>query len=132
MTYPAGPAQRVGAAVERLIAERLVASGWTILGRNVRLGRDELDLVAVDAGPPAALVVIEVRWRGRRDFGLAEESLDRRKRAALRRAIGAILAAGILPDGTPLPRLPVRIDLVAVDPGPDGRPAIRHHRGFQP
>ena len=40
--------------------------------------------------------------------------------------------AGILPDGTPLPRLPVRIDLVAIDRGPDGRPSIRHHRGLRP
>ena len=70
----------------------------------------------------AALVVVEVRWRGRRDFGLAEESLDRRKRAAIRRATGTLLAAGALPDGTPLPRLPWRIDLVAVDPGPGGEP----------
>ena len=31
---------------------------------------------------------MEVRWRGRRDFGLAEESLDHRKRQALRRAVG--------------------------------------------
>ncbi len=30
--------------------------------------------VAVDTGPPAALVVVEVRLRGRRDFGLAEET----------------------------------------------------------
>lgn len=130
MTYPAGPSQRTGAAIERMVAERLSASGWRVLARNVRCGRDELDLVAVDPGPPRTLVVAEVRWRTRRDFGLAEETLDRRKRAALRRAVGALLEAGVLPDGTPLPRLPLRIDLVAVDRGRDGRPSIRHHRGL--
>ena len=132
MTYPAGPAQRVGAAVERLVATRLIGEGWRILAANLRVGRDELDLVGIDPGPPRTLVIVEVRWRGRRDFGLAEESLDHRKRAALRRAIGTLLEAGALPDGTPLPRLPLRVDLVAVDPGPDGTPSVRHHRGFRP
>jgi Holliday junction resolvase-like predicted endonuclease len=132
MAYPVGPTQRAGAAVERLVAERLAGAGWEILARNVRVGRDELDLVGVDPGPPRTLVVAEVRWRGRRDFGLAEETLDRRKRLALRRGVGTLIEAGVLPDGTPLPRLPLRIDLVAVDRGPDGRASIRHHRGFRP
>lgn len=122
----------LGDQAEQLVAERLIADGWRILGRNVRVGRGELDIVAVDPGLPAALVVVEVRWRGRRDFGLAEESLDHRKRVAIRRATGTLLAAGALPDGTPLPRLPWRIDLVAVDPGPGGEPSVRHHRGFRP
>ena len=132
MSYPAGPSQRVGAAVERLVASRLIGEGWEILARNARLGRDELDLVGIDPGPPRTLVVVEVRWRGRRDFGLAEESLDHRKRAALRRAVGTLVERGVLPDGMALPRLPLRVDLVAVDPGPDGEPSVRHHRGFRP
>ncbi len=125
-------AQRIGDEAEGLAVARLEASGWTILARNVRLGRDELDVVAVDPGPPAALVVVEVRRRGRRDFGLAEETLDRRKRVALRRALGTLLGAGALPDGRELPRLPLRVDLVAIDPGPDGEPSVRHHRGIRP
>lgn len=125
-------AQRIGDAGEDLAADRLEAAGWTVLARNLRLGRDELDLVAVDPGPPAALVVVEVRRRGRRDFGLAEESLDHRKRTALRRGVGALLAAGVLPDGRSLPALPLRIDLVAIDPGADGQPSVRHHRGIRP
>jgi len=122
------PAQRTGDAAEALIASRLEAAGWTILARNVRVGRDELDLVAIDPGPPRALVVIEVRQRGRRDFGFAEETVDHRKRAALRRAVATLLERGTLPDGRPLPALPLRIDLVALDVAPDGRPSVRHHR----
>jgi putative endonuclease len=122
------PAQRIGDAGEALVAERLLASGWIILGRNVRVGRSELDLVAVDPGPPRTFVIVEVRRRGRRDYGLAEETLDHRKRAALRRALGTLLEHGALPDGTPLPSLPVRVDLVALDVGGDGRAAVRHHR----
>jgi len=125
-------AQRTGDAGEALAETRLVADGWTILARNLRVGRDEVDLLAVDPGPPAALVLVEVRRRGRRDYGLAEETLDHRKRTALRRVAGALLALPTLPDGRPLPRLPLRVDLVAIDPGPDGRPSIRHHRGIRP
>jgi putative endonuclease len=126
------PAQRTGDAGEDVTAARLIAAGWTILARNVRVGRAELDLVAVDPGPPRALVVVEVRRRGRRDFGLAEETLDHRKRAALRRAIGTLLDRGRLPDGTRLPALPLRVDLVALDVGPGGAPSVRHHRGLRP
>lgn len=125
-------AQRIGDAGEDLAAARLEAAGWTILARNVRLGRDELDLIAIDPGPPAALVVVEVRRRGRRDFGLAEESLDYRKRAALRRAVGELRAAGVLPDGHRLPSLPLRVDLVAIDPAPNGALSVRHHRAIRP
>ena len=125
-------AQHIGDEGERLAALRLEALGWRVLARNLRLGRDEVDLLAVDPGPPGALVIVEVRRRGRRDFGLAEESLDHRKRTALRRVAGGLAGRTNLPDGSPLPRLPLRIDLVAIDPGPDGRPSIRHHRGIAP
>ena len=127
---PATRQQAIGAAAEARVAAALAGAGWTVLARNVRVGRSELDIVAVDPGPPAALVVVEVRARGRRDYGLAEETLDHRKRAALRRGIGELLASGALPDGAPLPRHPLRFDLVAMDPGPDGRESVRHHRGI--
>jgi putative endonuclease len=125
-------AQRIGDAGEDLAAARLQAAGWTVLARNLRLGRDEVDLLGVDPGPPAALVIVEVRRRGRRDFGLAEETLDHRKRTALRRACARLLETGTLPDGRRLPALPLRVDLVAIDPGPDGQPSVRHHRGIRP
>ncbi len=125
-------AQRIGDEGEALVAARLAAAGWTVLARNLRLGRDEVDLLAVDPGPPAMLVMVEVRRRGRRDYGLAEETLDWRKRVAMRRAMGALLEAGTLPDGRPLPSLPMRLDLVAIDPGPSGEPSVRHHRGIRP
>ena len=56
---PRTEAQRAGDAAESLVAARLERAGWTILGRNVHVGRHELDIVAVDPGPPAALVVVE-------------------------------------------------------------------------
>jgi putative endonuclease len=119
-----------GDAAEDLIARRLEGRGWSILARKVRAGRGELDLLAVDPGPPPTLVVVEVRSRSRRDFGLAEESLDHRKRAHLRTAIGRLLEDG-LPGGVRLPSLSIRVDLVVVEPAPAGsvEPIVRHYRG---
>lgn len=116
-------AQRSGDAAESLVADRLLAAGWTVLARNVHVGRYELDLVAVDPGPPSALVAVEVRWRAARDFGLPEETVDRRKRSRIRAAAHGLLERGALPDGSPLPRLPLRFDLIVVEPGP----RVRHH-----
>ena len=124
------PAQRTGDATEEVVAARLAAVGWRIIGRNVRVGRSEIDIVAADPGPPPALVAVEVRWRGRRDFGLPEETIDWRKRRFLHRAIAQLSVAGALPDGTPLPPGSWRIDVVAVEPAGAGVAArVRHHRG---
>jgi putative endonuclease len=124
------PGQLLGDAAETTVAEHLAAAGWTILARNVHVGRGELDIVAVDPGPPAVLVAVEVRWRARRDFGFAEETFDWRKRRRIRDAAFGLLDRGRLPDGRPLPRLSLRFDLILVEPPADGNraPRIRHHR----
>ena len=96
---------------------------FTLTMSNVIVGRSELDLVAVDPNGPS-LVVIEVRWRSRRDYGLAEETVDRLKLDRLRRAAFRLLESGHFADGTPVPKLSLRFDLVVVEPsGP-----LRHHR----
>jgi len=124
------PAQRAGDAAEIHVAERLTTAGWTVLARNVHVGRHEIDLVAVDPGPPEALVIVEVRWRVSRAFGLPEETVDHRKRTRVRAAAYGLLDRGALADGERLPRLPLRFDLVVVEPGArDTEVArIRHHR----
>jgi putative endonuclease len=117
-------AQQSGDAAERLVAERLAAAGWSILGRNVHVGRYELDLVGIDPGPPSNLVVVEVRWRASRAFGLPEETVAGSKRLRVRAAAYGLLERGVLPGGARLPRLPLRFDLVVVEPGD----RVRHHR----
>ena len=117
-------AQDLGDRAEAAVAGELRRAAWVVLGRNLRVGRAEIDLLAIDPGPPAALVVVEVRWRSRRDFGLAEETVDHRKLARLRHAGLTLRDAGVLGTGVPVPALPLRVDLVAVEPG--GR--LRHHR----
>ena len=126
--------QIAGDAAEALVATRLIAQGWQVLGRNVHVGRSELDIVAVDPGPPARLVIVEVRWRRSRSFGLPEETFDYRKRAHLRAGVGRLLEEGRLPGGVELPRLPVALDLAVVEPGGvddrgiAGSPVVRFHR----
>ena len=117
-------AQRAGDQAEARVAAHVTSLGWQVLGRQLRVGRAEIDLLAIDPGPPAALVVVEVRWRARRDFGLAEETVDGRKRARLHRAAFALRDVGALPGGQPLPPVPFRFDLIVDEPG--GR--LRHHR----
>jgi len=122
-------AQRTGDEAELLVVERLVAAGWRILGRKVRVGRAELDIVAIDQAPPQRLVIVEVRARARRDYGLPEETVDARKRIRLRRAAQALREHGSLADGTRVPPLPLRLDLVVVEPpaATGGPVRIRHH-----
>ena len=123
-------AQDRGDAGERLVEGRLVAAGWQILGRNMHLGRAEIDVLAVDPGPPRQLVIVEVRWRADRGFGLPEETIDWRKRRQLRRALGRLTETDRLPDGRALPQLPIRVDVVALEPPttPGGEVRLRHHR----
>jgi putative endonuclease len=49
-----------GADGEDIAASHLERMGWRILGRNVRIGRGELDIIAADGGE---LVIVEVRTR---------------------------------------------------------------------
>lgn len=124
--------QQAGDRAESIVIERLRAEGWTAFARNVRIGHDEIDLVAVDPGPPRCLVIVEVRWRRSRAFGLPEETIDRRKRERLRRAALRLVGEGRLPSGARLPVAPVRLDLVAVEPagpGSAGTVVVRHYRG---
>ncbi len=119
-------AQQLGDAAEDLAAATLAAAGWSIVARNVHVRRAEIDLIAVDPGPPATVVFVEVRWRGRRDFGLADESIDHRKRRRLHQAAWEWLAER--PDER-IATLPVRFDLVVVEPDEGrARPRLRHHR----
>ncbi|HSC87668.1 MAG TPA: YraN family protein [Polyangiaceae bacterium] len=50
-----------GRAAEDWVCDRLLEDGFEILGRNVRLGYLELDIVALEA---RVVIVIEVRFRG--------------------------------------------------------------------
>jgi putative endonuclease len=72
-----------GNDAERAAEEHLVAAGYRVLGRNVRVGRDEIDLL-VQLGDVVAMV--EVRMRGKGAFEGPLASIDAKKRGKLVRA----------------------------------------------
>jgi Holliday junction resolvase-like predicted endonuclease len=117
-------AQRAGDEAEARAAAYLVGLGWQVLGTHVRVGRAELDIVAVDPALPPAVVVVEVRWRRRRDFGLPEETVNGAKRTRLHAAGFTLRDQGRLGGGVTLPHLPLRFDLVVLEPGN----RMRHYR----
>ena len=111
------PQQLAGDEAERAVASHLVASGWRILG-SARPGRPGRARPRRDRPGTAAMPSWSSRSAGgaTASFGLPEETFDRRKRAHLRRAVGATGGGGRAPRRSPLPALPVRVDLVAVEP----------------
>ena len=73
-----------GRRAEAAVADYLFASGFAILGRNVRVGPLELDIVA-RKGP--LVVVVEVRTRGPGSYERAFESITPAKRARVAKAV---------------------------------------------
>lgn len=110
-----GWTQARGRAGEALAIAYLELAGCPVTGRNVRIAGVEVDALARD-GP--ALVVVEVKVRGRTDFGGAVGAIDHLKRARLRRAALALQQSGARS---------VRIDVVAVDVSQEGA-VVRHVR----
>ena len=100
-------AERTGLWGEGVAATTLEAEGYRILGRRVRVGRDELDLVATHGRDgPRQLVFVEVKTRASDAFGGGRAAVDQRKRHALCRAAARYLRR--------MPRTPFRFDVVDV------------------
>jgi putative endonuclease len=122
--------QRRGKFAEDIAAAWLLANNWCILARNVKLGRDEIDIVAIAPNEPNELVCVEVRSARSAHFGVPEERVDRRKVANLYRAARSLAGSGdVLQLG--LGRLTVRVDLVVIDLRGE-RVAVRHLRRLEP
>ena len=123
----------LGAHGEEIATRELLALGCSVLARNWRPApgsgqvRGEIDIVARDGGE---LVVVEVKTRSTSAFGGAIQAVTRSKLARLRRLAAAWLAtqerrgdfARI--DG-------VRIDVICIDIGRDGRPHVEILRGVE-
>ncbi|CAN5606651.1 hypothetical protein BH23CHL6_BH23CHL6_02300 [soil metagenome] len=123
--------QRVGRQAETDAAQHLQAIGWEVLARNIRTGRDEIDVLALDPGPPRCLVVVEVRSLRSTAFGAPEEGVSGHKVMCLYRALATLRAAGELPGGRSLPAVDWRVDLLVVDRRP-GHQELRHLRALAP
>jgi putative endonuclease len=102
---------RVGATGEDLAANYLREQGYTVLQRNVRLGREEIDIIAHDPRDDV-LVFVEVKSRSKpaQDGFHPEWTAGKRKRMALRRAVRRWVAHHDYDGG-------YRIDLICIENG---------------
>ena len=87
--FAADPRHQFGQASEMRAEQFLIAKGYRILDRNVRLSIGELDLVADDQG---VVVFVEVKGRSTQAFGGARLAVDHRKRAKLSKLAAQYLA----------------------------------------
>lgn len=110
--------REIGAHAEALVAAHLVASGLTLIGTNVRVGRLELDVVARD-GP--VIVIVEVRARGPGSWVRPLDSVDAKKRDRVRRAGERLWRARFAKDES-VERM--RFDVAGVEIGADGEARI--------
>jgi len=77
------PRALLGQRAEDAVARHLEAAGFRILGRNLRFGRLEIDIVARRA---ELVLVVEVRTRGAGAWTSGLGSMSRAKRERIRRA----------------------------------------------
>jgi len=105
-----------GNAGEDLAAEFLKQRGMTILQRNFRYDRGEIDIVAEDKGE---IVFVEVKSRRTLNFGTPEEAITPQKEFYLKRTAEGYLLQRGLENGA------CRFDVVAID-WKGGQPEIRH------
>lgn len=74
----------IGKAGEKLAEEWLAKKGYTIIGRNWRYGKDEIDIIATYND---MLHFVEVKFRSANYHGHPEEAVNKKKIKALLRGI---------------------------------------------
>ena len=106
---PVNARQLFGRAAEDAAARYLVHRGWRLLGRNVRIGRGELDIVARRG---RVLAFVEVKARRTHACGAPEDAVGTLKRRQVARLAELWLAARPWAmNGVD----DVRFDIIAVD-----------------
>ena len=80
--------QKLGVFGEKLAREYLMRQGYEILDANVKIGYQELDIVAERGG---YLVFVEVKTRLSQAYGDGSEAMSPRKQRALRQAVSKYL-----------------------------------------
>lgn len=109
-----------GRLAEDAVAQLLLQRGYTILGRNVRLGHLEVDILARLG---SVVAVVEVRLRGPAAWESALESVDPSKQRRLLRAAERLWHDRFEQDPT---IESIRLDFAAVVLEPDQPPIIEY------
>jgi putative endonuclease len=106
----------LGRRAEDAACRHLEYNGLRLLARNYRCRAGEIDLVMFDGN---TLVLVEVRSRSSAEHGGAAATVGTRKQARLTRA-----ARHLLLTRPELRGFAARFDVIAIDAGPDGSPAL--------
>ena len=114
------PRPVAGARAEAAVADYLVAQGFQILGRNVRVGHLEIDLVA---RRDDLVAVVEVRHRSNASWQGPFASISPDKRARIRKAGKILWQRQFLRDPS-VSRM--RFDAAAVSFGIDDVPSVEY------
>ena len=112
--------RRLGTEGETRAAAHLARRGYRVVGRNVRAGGVEIDLVAVRAD---VVIFVEVKTRRSRSRGVPEQAVDARKQARLARAAQAWLRE------QPRRFRRARLDVIACETDGAGTWRVRHLEG---
>ncbi len=105
-----GATIRVGSDGEEMAVRYLRSLGYDVRGRNLKLGRDEIDILAFDP-VDGVLVFAEVKSRAKSSDDFRPDlNLDARKKIALRRAARKWVAQHAYEGG-------YRLDLVCIAAG---------------
>lgn len=97
-----------GRAGEQIAAEYLRLLGFGIIERNLRIGRNEIDIIALDG---RCLVFVEVKTRRTGRFGGAARAVGREKLLGIRKAAGKYISSVSRGPGW----TEIRIDVVTVE-----------------
>jgi len=106
-----------------VVADFLALQGLEVLGRNVRVGRWEIDILAREGD---VVAVVEVRTRGPGSWQRALDSVDRGKRERLRKA-AAVLWSRRFARRSDVERM--RFDVASVDLQSGAEPRVEYVRG---
>jgi putative endonuclease len=108
---------------ESIAAGYLNLIGYGIIERNLRIGRNEIDIVAADG---ECLVFVEVKARRSRRFGSPAEAVGKGKLLGIRRAAGRYLNGS----GGGRRFTEFRIDVVTIEiDRPRDRMTVNHLKG---
>jgi putative endonuclease len=110
------PRSGLGRTGEDAAARHLQSLGYRVRARNVRIGRTELDLIAVRG---RRVVFCEVKTRRGGSMGAPEEAVTHGKQRRIVRAAEGWLARRRWSGD-------VRFDVISVTPGPGGGLDVRH------
>lgn len=107
---------------EEIAAEFLTNAGYTLLERNWRYGKDEIDIIC-RKGP--FIVFVEVKTRSTDYFGRPEEAVDKKKQRFMIRAADAFVNERNL-------SLEVRYDIISIIMNQQGSTVKQIEDAFYP